>query len=371
MKIAVVVRAFTRGGAERQAAVTAAELARRGHDVEVLAFHPGSAYAEVLADAPAPVPVHVLGGGRAGTPIALLGHLVRRRPDVLLAYLAGPNLASLVGRLPGTGRPLVVWGIRSTTLRGADETRLGRAVGRLEPWGSRAAHLAVANSTAGRDDAVARGFRVPIAVVPNGIDVDRWAPRPDLRAEGRAQLGAGEDELVLVRVGRVHPMKDLPTMLRAVAAARTPALLAVVGSGDPDYERSMQALADELGVAARVRWLGDVDEPERWYAAADVAVSSSAYGEGFPNVIGEALASGVPCIGTDVGDTAWLIGDAGTVVPAEDAPALAAAIDELAALGPERRAELGRRGRRRVVDDFSVPALGDRLESLLAARVDR
>jgi glycosyltransferase involved in cell wall biosynthesis len=88
--------------------------------------------------------------------------------------------------------------------------------------------------------------------------------------------------------------------------------------------------------------------------ALDVLVSASAYGEGFPNVIGEAMASGVPCVATDVGDSAVVIGDTGRIVPPKDPAALAAAIEAMLDLPQEELHELGRRARARIEAEFSI-----------------
>ena len=93
------------------------------------------------------------------------------------------------------------------------------------------------------------------------------------------------------------------------------------------------------------------------YAALDLLASSSAFGEGFSNVIGEAMAAGVPCTATDVGDSGRIVGDAGRVVPPNDPAALAGALGELLDLSPETRAALGERARRRIEEQFSVEAL--------------
>ena len=371
-----MVRAFTRGGAERQAAVTAAELARRGHSVEVITFHGGASYADILADAPEALPVFRLGdGGRRTLPVAFWRTLRVSSPDVVLSYLAGPNLLALLGRCVRP-RPLVVWGIRSTTLRGADETRLGQVVARVEPWLSRLADRAISNSEAGRIDAVDRGLRLPIQVVPNGIDTDRWRPEPRRRAPARAELGVLDERSVVLWVGRVHPMKDLPTLLRAMASIVSAGpgdrpLLVVAGDGERAYVRSVQELAGTLRLAVDVRWLGDMDDLGGVYAAADVLVSSSAYGEGFSNVIGEAMACGLPCIGTDVGDTARLLGDATRVVPPGDHTALAESVTQFFALSDLERAAIGRDTRHRIVEDFSVNRLGERLEAMLSTELRR
>jgi glycosyltransferase involved in cell wall biosynthesis len=114
----------------------------------------------------------------------------------------------------------------------------------------------------------------------------------------------------------------------------------------------------------RVHLLGERVDMPRVTAALDIATSSSRYGESFPNVIGEAMACGVPCVVTDVGDSAHIVGDTGRVVPIKNAPALAAAWQELLNLSPERRRELGQRGRVRVVAEYSLASVVRQYEAL-------
>lgn len=373
MRICILLRSFTLGGSEHQAAITAAELTRRGHDVDVVVLHDGDAYADVLAGAG--ITPFVLPGGRATLPGHWVRRLWRQRPDVVLSYLAGPNLLAVAARLV-RNRPLIVWGVRSTTLRLADETRLGGTVYRLEPRFTRWADVVVANSQQARRDAIARGLRNPhFEVVPNGVDCDRGpdrgGPGPDRRAVCRAELGLPATGPVIGRVGRVHPMKDLPTLFRAVARLPAPTrpTIAVVGDGDPDYVGEMRGLARALGMADNVRWLGERSDLRRLYPALDLVVSSSAYGEGFPNVVAEAMAAGIVCVGTDVGDTATLIDDDRRVVPPEDAEALSTAVQRVLDLDDHTRRALGAAGQARVCDRFGIDALGRRLESILVDAV--
>ncbi len=120
--------------------------------------------------------------------------------------------------------------------------------------------------------------------------------------------------------------------------------------------RELKALAERLGIARAVIWAGARDDMPAVYSALDVATSSS-YGEGFPNVIGEAMACGVPCVVPDVGDSAFFVHGTGFVVPPRDPRALADAWRRMLGLSEEARAELGSKARQRVRDGFSVEAL--------------
>lgn len=128
--------------------------------------------------------------------------------------------------------------------------------------------------------------------------------------------------------------------------------------------RSLVGWIENMGLKNNFYLLGRRDDMPRFHASLDIAVSSSAYGEGFSNTIGEAMACGVPCAATDVGDSALIIGDTGRVVPPQDPAALAAAWRELIEMGPENRARLGKVARKRIADNFSLPVIAARYEKL-------
>jgi glycosyltransferase involved in cell wall biosynthesis len=141
-----------------------------------------------------------------------------------------------------------------------------------------------------------------------------------------------------------------------VVAAAGGVRFVCVGAGPKEYEASLVRLAAELGLADHVTWAGARLDTPRVYNALDLLVSSSAWGEGFPNVIAEAMASGVPCVVTDAGDSTLVVGDTGWICRAQDAGDLARGI--LAAIGsPAELPEHGRRARARIISDFSIERL--------------
>jgi glycosyltransferase involved in cell wall biosynthesis len=121
--------------------------------------------------------------------------------------------------------------------------------------------------------------------------------------------------------------------------------------------------ADALGISGRCHLLGPRRDVARIHASLDVAVSSS-ISEAFPLAVGEAMACGVPCVATDVGDSALMIGETGRVVPPGDAAALAAAIRDVLALKPGERVKLGEAARRSVCERFDLGAVARRYERL-------
>jgi glycosyltransferase involved in cell wall biosynthesis len=157
-------------------------------------------------------------------------------------------------------------------------------------------------------------------------------------------------------------MKDYPTFVAAMKLVPGAHAL-IAGTGTQE----LTALtAGDANLATRIHFLGERMDLPRLTAALDIACSSSAFGEGFPNVVAEAMCSGVPCVVTDVGDSAWLLRDAGRVVPSGRPEALAAALKEVMSLPAPERAALGAAGRQRILNHFALPAVVLQFESLLS-----
>jgi glycosyltransferase involved in cell wall biosynthesis len=274
---------------------------------------------------------------------------------VIHAYLLAANIAAVVLKLL-VPRLRVVWGVRASDMNLAHYGRSASLIFSVSCRLARFADLIICNSTAGLEFHVGRGYpRSRTVMIPNGIDSTAFAPNAAARRAIRAVWGVADDRVLVGLVGRLDPMKDHPTFLRAarlVAAERPDVSFACVGHGPPAEREALERLTAELGLVDRVLWAGGRTDLADVMNAFDLAVSSSSWGEGFPNVVAEAMATGVPVVVTDVGDSAFVVGETGWVCRAGDPPALAASM--LAALSST--AELARRGslaRERVVAEFS------------------
>lgn len=362
MKILFLIRALSVGGAERQLAILARELRGAGHDAAIALFYAGGALEADLSRSGVPL-IDLRKRGRwdlFGYLFRLIRTIRRERPDGVYSFLTGANiLAALLKVL--FPQVKLVWGLRASDMDLARYDWLVRLTGRVEARLARLPDVIIANSQAGREHAVRTGFpEARLRVVPNGTDTQRF--RPD-REAGRAVRGEWgiEDEAPLIGlVGRLDPMKGHPCFLRAAALFREQcpaARFVCVGDGPEDYRQSLRALADDLGLNKVLVWAGTRTDMPAVYNAFDMAVSSSAYGEGVSNTIGEAMATGIPCVVTRVGDSARLAGDAGCVVPPEDPAALAGGLAVLWRRIGEEGAELSRRCRQRIESHYSVAAL--------------
>jgi glycosyltransferase involved in cell wall biosynthesis len=231
----------------------------------------------------------------------------------------------------------------------------------LERRLSRWADLVIANSRAGRDHHVAAGFPGErTIVIANGIDIDQF--RPDAAAGRRLRLhwGVSEKAILIGQVARLDPMKDYPNFLRAAAALvaeRDDVWFVCVGDGAPAYAAKLRELATSLGLNERLLWLGGRDDMPAVFNTLQIVTLSSAFGEGFSNALGEAMSSGVPCIATDVGDAALVLGELGKTVPRGAPELLAEGWRGLLARSSPERQELGQTCRARIVEKFSLPTM--------------
>ena len=333
-----------------------------GFKHHVVSLEPEGPLAESLRKAGAKVESPGLSPGPAALfrGVRFLAGLIRReRPDVIQAWMYHANLLSQLAALAAGYKP-VIWGIRCTDM---DPARYGlstRLVMSACAWLSRLPRLVVANSRAGADFHLGKGYPAnKMMVIPNGFDTEAFAPDDKLRAEARAELGLSEEHLVAGMVARFDPMKDFPCFLEAAAkvARKEPrARFLLLGKGvTPDNPALAGALQGELG--GRVFLLGRKEDVPRWLNAMDLHVLPSAFGEGFSNAIGEAMACGLANVASDVGDNAFLVGDCGRIFKPGRPEALAVAVLEMFSAGSEKRRAMGESARRRVRENFSLEAM--------------
>ena len=372
-RILFLAHALGYGGAERQLVLLACELARRGHPVSVALMHSGGHLDQVIADAG--IPIHDLGKGSRLSFVRFglrYMRLLRREPgDVLHSYLVLPNLLALLARWVAP-RMQIVWGVRASDMAHEEYGLVSNVLFRLSCPLARFADVIVVNSSAGLEYHARQGYpRNRMRLVPNAIDTSAFCPMPEERDALRAEWAIGAGTVVVGILARLDPMKDHGTFLRAAAQVEGDVRFVIVGSGDATYSSSMRTLADELGLGERVLWAGARRDAVRVLNAFDITVCSSQWGEGFPNVIGESLACGTPCVTTAVGDSEVVIGDPRYVVARRDPAALAAAIMSLVRAGPAARAQIAAAGRARIESNFSTDRMVDSTLEALSSCIRR
>ncbi len=356
IKVCHLITDLEAGGAERNLVNVVTHADRSRIASEVISLLDAGVMANELKGAGVPVTSLGMHRGRPSLNglVSLVRHLRRTSPTILLTWLYHADLLGyLASRFTPSTR--LVWNLRCSDIARAPDQRplwhLVRTLARL----SRKPDVVVVNSVRGQTFHQEIGYRPRQWMhVANGVDTQRFRPRPAERTGMRARLGLPVDAHVIGLVARLHPMKDHETFLRAAAlfSHHDPdARFVLCGAGcGPDSE-TMRPLIESLGLADRVVLLGERTDLHNIYPAFDVLSQSSAYGEGLPNVVIEAMACGIPCIATDVGDSRDVIGETGLVLPPRDPQALARGWEKFFA---EQARTLGENARRRIVQHYSI-----------------
>lgn len=327
--LAFLIRSLDYGGAERQLVTLVKSLDKQQFNITVLYFYPGGALEQELKE----TGVQTIALNKKGRwdSIGFVRRLIRQirqiKPDLLHSYLGVSNLLALLLKL-FVPKTLMVWGVRASNTDLSYYDWLSRLVFQLECFCSRFPTLIIANSNAGKAYHICHGFPADKTIaIANGIDTETFKPDAQARIQVRAEWNISDAELLIGLVGRLDPMKDHPTFLKAaaqIAQHKDNVRFVCIGGGSEQYRNLMIQLAAESGVAEKTIWPGARADMPAVYNALDIACSSS-IAEGFSNTIGEAMACGIPCVVTQVGDSAWIVGDTSWVVPPRNPGALAAA----------------------------------------------
>lgn len=367
LKVAFLIRDLNYGGAQRQLVTLVKGLNKQSFDVTVLCFYPGGPLEKDLKDNR--IPLICLEKHERwdvfGFVWRLFRHLKDIQPDVLHGYLGESNLVAIFVK-PFFPSTRIIWGVRESNTDPKAYGWLGLLLWRLECFLSRFADLIVVNSHAGKAYHLTHGFPSDkMVVIPNGLDTERFQPDSEARAKVRAEWEISENTILIGLVGRLDPMKDHPNFLRAAALMceeRQDVRFVCVGTGPKNYAGKLYELASELNISEQVIWAGARPDMRAVYNAIDIATSSSAYGEGFANVIGEAMACGVPCVVTDVGDSKFIVGDAGVVVAPSNSQALFTAWLEILQMNKEN---LFIMAKTRIQENFQTKVLYEKTENIL------
>lgn len=275
------------------------------------------------------------------------------------ADLLGGLAAFIANKIP------VVWGIRQSNLDPKLNKRTTIWVAKLCASLSRRLPAAViACSRKAREAHLEFGYADPIEVIPNGFDLQLFRPDPGARSRMRVTLGISSETLLIGLAARFDPQKDHKTFVQAaarVARRHSDAQFLLCGDGATRENKDLSAWLRDTGVAERFHLLGRRVDMPAINAALDISVSSSV-GEGFSNAIGEAMSCAVPCVVTDVGDSAEIVGQTGRIVAPRDSVALADAIVALIELGAEGRRHLGAMARCRVAGLYEIGQVTRRYE---------
>ena len=372
LRVTLVIDDLGPGGAQRQLAMLAAGLRRRGYEVVVLTYRRGDFFAGALEEAGVPV-VRVSSRNRPHLAFAMRAAIRRGDPDAVLAFLPGPSALAEMAGLPRRGFAVATSELVLDTSGWSPRRSLRYALHRL-------ADAVVSNSHAQRDRMLelAPALAGRASVIVNGIDTDRFTPGdpPDGSAPGRLRL---------LVPARIRPQKNPFGLLEAVDLLRRdhPDLditvdwhgEATTGESARNARRAAwrRALEEEIArrsLGDRFRLREPVEDVVPLYRAAD-ALCLPSFAEGVSNAICEAMACGLPVLASRVSDTPRLVDDGrtGFLFDPRSPADMAEAIARLAAMPPAERRAMGLAGRAAIKSGYSLEACLDAWDGLIARLV--
>ena len=375
MKILHIISNLEAGGAETMLY----RLIRNGdrqrfHHCVISLKQAGTLGPEIAAlDVPV-IPLRINGFAQALTGLMRFFRTLRKfKPDLVVGWMVHGNFFSWLARCFHHKTP-IVWNIRQALYSMSYESQLTARFIHFCAGQSSKTSAILYNSKVGAEHHEALGYDASKRqVIANGFDLDVLKPSATARTGLRRELGLAEDAFIIGLVGRYHPMKDLPNLIRAAGIVSTSgkeAHCVLIGKNIDAGNVELTRLIEQERLSGRVHLLGERrDIPER-VPGFDVSVCCS-YTESFPNVVGEAMACGVPVIGTDVGETAEIIGGTGVVIPARDSKALADAIIKLMDMPQAERHALGQSARQRIQQSYELNHIVRRYESLYESVVEK
>lgn len=348
-----IISGLGTGGAETMLVQLSVALRARGISQHVIGL---SALDALAADLKAGgIDVTVLGArslaSLPGVMTSVVQTVNRLQPRIIQGWMYHGNLAASFCHLicRKTRDRELFWNIRASNM---DDTRYGQLLRFSSPL-SRGVDLIVANSEAGAAFHRQRGFRPKRSlVISNGINTEKFRPNAEARSRVRAVLGIPKSALVAIHMARVDPMKDHGSFLAMMD--RMPEVVGIMVGAGTQY----------LPARPNVHALGLRRDTSNLLAAADIVVSTSAFGEGFSNVIAEGMSAGLVPIATDVGDVRRIVGETGRVVTQGDPAALVQAMSEIAGLPASQRRQLGLAARDRILANFTLVQATDAFAEL-------
>lgn len=313
------------------------------------------------------IPLHCLGFPR-GRPdprmVTRLAHWIgRTKPDIIQTWMYHADLvgslAAALSRRPTARRVPVVWSVHSTHLvKGKNKAQTLGVIGLNARLSGRLPARVLCCSDAARDTHLQLGYpETLLLTIPSGVDTDEFVPSLAARADVRRELTLPPDTPLIGLSARFDPQKDHETFFRAAGQlhqANPEARFLLWGVGITPDNPALARMAQEAGVSSHTHFLGLRQDTARLTAALDAATCCSAFGESFALVMGEAMACSIPCVTTDMAGPVAVVGGHGWVVPVRDAPALAAAWEEMLALTPDARASRGQAAREHILKHFSL-----------------
>lgn len=370
MKIVYISTGLATGGAEIMLYKLLEQINRKRFEPVVISLMDCGTVGERIAALG--IPVHTI-GMKPGKPTPhtiwrLIQIVIQLKPDLIQGWMYHGNLAAQLASVFCYSKIPVFWSIHYSIDSLASDKKLTVAIIKVGAYLSKFVTKVLFVSRTSKSQHEALGYyRENNCVVPNGFDTSVFVSSVEARLTVRSKLGLNEKTFLIGMIGRYHPMKDHANFLQAAAIllkSHPEIHFLLIGKGVELQNQVLHQLIQELGIFNQTHLLGERTDMPLSTAALDIASSASAYGEAFPLVVGEAMSCGVPCVVTDVGDSSWIVGNTGRVVPPRNPEALANNWKELIELGSQGREALGEAARARIIEHFSLNSVVANYEAL-------
>lgn len=293
------------------------------------------------------------------------------KPDLIQGWMYHGNIAAQLARLSLLYRVPVLWSIHYSPNSLSLEKKLTALLIRSGAYFSPFSASNIFVSQTSRQKHEKLGYQSKYnCVIPNGFDTSVFVPSSIARSKIRFELSLPEDCILIGMMGRYHPMKDHNNFLEAAAliSQKYDNIYFILAGTEVDKNnKNIVDLIQDLQLAKKTKLLGERRDIPRLAAAFDIFTLPSAYGEAFPLVVGEAMSCGVPCVVTDVGDSAFIVGNTGRVISPQNPQAVAQAWQELIEMKTEDREALGKAARTRIQKLFSLESVVSEYEKLYAS----
>ena len=314
------------------------------------------------------VPVYVFDIKKGGINISKIIKLIRKlkiiRPDIIHAWMYHASLISLLGSCRNTR---IIWSIHNSLYSLKNETRMTALIIKMCAYFSDYPSVIHYVSKFSSEQHWKSGYnKQKTTIIPNGFDTMRFRPSEGAKRVLCSELGIPNYSILIGMVARYHPVKDHDNFLSAaslISKKHNDVYFVLVGKDADKYNEKLNKKIHDMGLSTRIFLLGERTDIPMITSSFDIACSTS-YSEAFPMVIGEAMASGVPCVVTDVGDSSQIVGDTGLVIPPRNHFLLAEALSKMIDLGPDGRRILGQNARNRIDCNYDLPEIVKQYEDL-------
>ena len=370
MKIIHIISGLSIGGAEIMLYKLLSITDKRKFTPIVIALVAGSDEMKDRIEA-LDIPVYSLGIKRSSLFslfrfLKLIRLIREHKPDIIQGWMYHGNLAATLVSIFTTGHPAIVWNILHSLYDLCYEKRSTRWVIQLNRLFSRIPKAIIFNSNLSRKQHEAFGFNSRRSqMISNGIEIQKFVLSSERIQNIRSSLNISFSALIVGHVARFHPMKDHKGFLQTAVQVlqHFPEVHFILAGRDITKKNTIlqEIIPDEI--EHQFHLLGERNDIPDLMGIMDIYCQSS-WSEAWPTVLGEAMAAGVPCVATDVGDSKEIIGETGTVVSPRDVDALTAGIEKLIMMTPEQRQTLGEAARARIKENYDLDKIIDQYASL-------